>query len=494
MNIQVLQKSYTEQDYSKYQERIREQLNVLSDLIRMPGFGGENYRFGGDVSVYLVDSDLDVSCDNLSILSQCGDPRINLGANKYQLRYQLSSIATSGAAFDAVAEELGELHQLTDDACRGRHLKVLPIGILPTLRRADITSNNMTDTSLQKALRGGLQRLRGESYRLQIGDAVPLEFTCNDITLEGANSAFNFHLKTPLKHFVNTWNALQLITPVVLGCASNSPFLFGQRLWDETRVALFMQAHKQQISPKQLWQKPARVNYGQGWLRNGPWELFCENVALFDPILPIVYPKDAYDSITAGELPTLDELQLHQSTVWTWNRALFDTAMNGSFHIESRCLPSGPSITDMIANIAFMAGLTIGLSDQVSALIAAFPFSYARDNFYRAAQYGLHAELLWPDTHSAHPRQYKVSQLASALLPIAEKGLNILGLETNQSRQYLDIIQRRIDKQITGAIWQSDTMTYYLKSYDHEQAQKCMLQDYMSQSYENKPVSDWATP
>jgi hypothetical protein len=37
-------------------------------------------------------------------------------------------------------------------------------------------------------------------------------------------------------------------------------------------------------------------------------------------------------------------------------------------------------------------------------------------------------------------------------------------------------------------------MTYYLKSYDHEQAQKRMLQDYLSHSYENKPVSDWATP
>jgi len=208
----------------------------------------------------------------------------------------------------------------------------------------------------------------------------------------------------------------------------------------------------------------------------------------------MVYPKDAYDSIGAGELPTLDELRLHQSTVWTWNRALFDTAMNGSFQIESRCLPAGPSSIDMIANMAFMAGLTIGLREQMPNLIPAFPFTLAKENFYRAAQYGLNATVLWPDTSATGPREYRLSDLASELIPTAERGLNILEIDANQITQYLDIIQRRIDKQITGAIWQAETMSYYFQSCDLEDAQRRMLQDYQLEYRMNKPVSEWERP
>lgn len=494
MSIQVYQESYTEEDYTKYQERIREQLDVLRDLIRMPGFGGDNYRFAGAIDYYLTDENANVAAINKDLVVQAGDPRITLALNKYHIDLEFSPVQTGGLPFDSLYQELIEVQELIDESAAQLKCHATPIGILPTLKREDLCAANMTEICRNKALNQGLEKLRGKNIRIHIEGNDPLMFNCNDVSLEGANSALHFYLKTPVKRFAKTWNALQLITPIVMGVSANSPVMFGHRLWQETRVAMFKKTSNGALRNNRLWQKPPRTNYGQGWLRKGPWELFSENVALYDPVLPVVYPKDALDSLRAGEVPTLDELRLHQSTITTWNRAIFDTAMNGHFQIESRCLPAGPSNLDMIANLAFMAGLTIGLRDQINYLIPAFPFNLAEDNFYRAAEHGFDATILWPDTSGSQPREYRLDDLASQLLPTAERGLSILGVESEEIVKYLDIIQRRLDKRMTGAIWQVETMAYYFKSCDLEQAQRRMLQDYILEYRMNKPVSEWERP
>jgi len=96
------------------------------------------------------------------------------------------------------------------------------------------------------------------------------------------------------------------------------------------------------------------------------------------------------------QAPPLDELRLHQGTVWPWNRAVYDPADGGHLRIEMRFLPAGPTVTDMMANAAFMIGLTRWLASQDQRWTYALPFERADHSFYRSAQYGLAAELSWP--------------------------------------------------------------------------------------------------
>ena len=104
-------------------------------------------------------------------------------------------------------------------------------------------------------------------------------------------------------------------------------------------------------------------------------------------------------------MPALAELRLHQGTVWRWNRAVYDPAGGGHLRIELRALPAGPTVTDMLANAAFLLGLTLALAPEVRAALARrFAFQQAERNFYRAAQYGLAAELAWPLGHGGRPR------------------------------------------------------------------------------------------
>ena len=72
-----------------------------------------------------------------------------------------------------------------------------------------------------------------------------------------------------------------------------------------------------------------------------------------------------------------------------------DDAHGGHLRIEMRALPAGPTAVDMVANAALFIGLAEGLRPQVDTLLPALPFSLAEYNFYRAAQHGLEARLVW---------------------------------------------------------------------------------------------------
>ena len=97
--------------------------------------------------------------------------------------------------------------------------------------------------------------------------------------------------------------------------------------------------------------------------------------------------------LPGGQAPSLDELRLHQGTVWRWNRAIDDPAQGGHLRIEMRALPAGPTtVIDMLANAAFLIGLSLWLAEQDPRWTYVLPFERADHNFYRAAQHGLSAQ------------------------------------------------------------------------------------------------------
>jgi hypothetical protein len=103
-------------------------------------------------------------------------------------------------------------------------------------------------------------------------------------------------------------------------------------------------------------------------------------------------------------VPAPEELRLHQGTVWRWNRAIYDPADGGHLRIEMRALPAGPTVVDMLANAAFLLGLTLALAPDAATITRRFAFQQAHHNFYRAAQFGLGAELAWPLGPGGRPR------------------------------------------------------------------------------------------
>jgi hypothetical protein len=439
---------------------------------------------GAELEACLIDNAARPLPRNQAVLDLVADPRITLELNRYNLELNASPVPLAGCPFTALAGDLGSLLARTGDAARTQHGRIALIGILPTIDRAHLDLGMVTDAVRYRALDRGLRRLRRGPFRIQIAGGEPLELTTEHVTAEGANTSFQVHLRVAPGAFTRVYNAAQLATAPVLAAAGNSPTFLGRRLWEETRIALFKQSVEDRdgAGPRR---GPARAAFGTGWLRGGALEQFTESVRRHEPLLPFVS-----DAPSGPGVPPLDELRLHQGTVWRWNRAIYDPSAGGHLRIEMRALPAGPTLTDMLANAAFLIGLTLWLADRDERWTYAVPFERAEHGFYRAAQHGLAAQLTWPDDR-AGVRTVPAAELVPGLLPAARQGLLDAGVAAAEADPLLGVIGARAASGQTGAAWQRTALAAAERGRGRDQALAVMLGRYLSCAATGQPVHTW---
>ncbi|MGH2745921.1 MAG: glutamate--cysteine ligase, partial [Thermoleophilaceae bacterium] len=294
------------------------------------------------------------------------------------------------------------------------------------------------------------------------------------------------HLRVNPSEVAAVYNAAQLATAPALAVSVNSPIFLGHRLWQETRVALFKQTVDDR--PPGPRRGVPRVCFGRGWLKHGALELFEESVELHEPLLPVMTNEDPVAVTRAGGIPLLAELRLHQGTVWRWNRAVYDPAEGGHLRIEMRALPSGPTVADMMASAAFLVGLALELPRSPASV----PFEVAESNFYRAAQHGLAAELLWPRGKGLSA--IGARELVHELLPIARRGLLNAEIDAGECERLLTIIERRATTGQTGAQWQRSRLAALEDKLGRREALARMLGGYLEHSELGAPVHTWPIP
>ena len=212
---------------------------------------------------------------------------------------------------------------------------------------------------------------------------------------------------------------------------------------------------------------------------------------IYPPLLPVCAEQQTHDHPGAGAAPALSELRLHQSTVWLWNRPIYDDVGGGHLRIEMRALPAGPTAVDMVANAAFLIGLAEGIRPQLEELLPALPFQKAEYNFYRAAQHGLDAKLLWPEPGQSGYREQGIDGIVERMLPVAREGLDSIGVGAAESERYLGVIEQRLRQRQTGASWQLRKLEHLQRKLPLYEAQHELLEVFMEHSAANLPVAQW---
>lgn len=491
MGIEIEKTTFDEAEYTDFSVRLADNLAGLKTLLARPGFGESAGSVGAELEIYIVDGEGRPLHRNEEILAIANDPQLTLELNRYNLEYNLSPYGLGQRPFESTEREIGEKLAIAAELAASFGGRVVATGILPTLTQGDFGRHSMTDRKRYQALVGQLVQRRGGDFNIDINGVEPLSLAMADITLEGANTSFQVHYRVDPAVYADTFNAFQLMTPVALALAANSPTLFGHRLWQETRIPLFKQSIDTRHNDRYSWHEPARVNFGNGWVRRGALELFAEAARLYPPLLPLCCAQSAEQQLARGQVPGLDELRLHQSTVWLWNRPIYDDADGGHLRIEMRALPAGPSALDMVANAAFLIGLAEGVRPQINELMPGLPFPMAEYNFYRAAQHGLQAKLLWPSLQQSGCAEQSVTTLVEALLPLARDGLLSIGISAQEASRYLGIIEARLMVGRNGADWQLATLAQLESKLSRREALQAMLEKYMVYSAENRPVAEW---
>jgi hypothetical protein len=493
MGKDIERDTFEESEYARFAQRLERCLSVLQDLLDQPGFGVGPATMGAELELFLVDDAGRPLPRNQAVRVAAADHRVTVELDRFNLELNASPVRFAEHPFTALRDELDLLLDRVANAAGAFGGQLALIGILPTLRRSDLGPEALTDLRRYSALNNRLRQVRHGPIRIRIAGIDPLELVSNDVAVEGANTSFQLHLRVNPAEFTQTYNAVQLAIAPVLAVAGNSPTFLGHQLWEETRIALCKQSidDRDTRGPRR---RVARMAFGTGWLREGPIQLFAESVRLHQPLLPVFGASDPQDGDDRSQPPPLDELRLHHGTVWRWNRAIYDPGCGGHLRIEMRALPAGPTVIDMLANAAFLIGLSLWLAGQDPRWTYQLSFERAEHNFYRAAKHGLTAQLTWPFAHGGGPRTGPASVLVAELLPLAREGLVRADIAPAEATYLLDVIAGRIATAQTGATWQRRALADAERRLDRPSALEAMLYSYLDLAATGQPVHTWPTP
>ena len=483
---------FSQEEYRRFNERLTDNLSAFRGILDQKDFGVGQVSYGAELELYIVNKHGQPLALNQVLQKELQDRRLTLELNRFNLEYNLDPIFSCADPFSRLGAQMNEAVTKLSRVANTHHARILPIGILPTLEACHVGMDAITDIPRYHVLAQALRKRRGADFHINITGQDELDINWKDVTLEGANTSFQYHYRVNPNDFASAFNTAQLVTPLVLALGANSPLFFGQRLWHETRVALFKQSVDCRMDDPLSQRLPARVYFGHGWVRKDVYELFAENVYLFEPLLPICSSENNHQKVMRGEAPSLDELRLHQGSVWSWNRPVYDTADNGHLRIEMRALPAGPSVDNMMANAALMTGLIEGLKPHIDKILPGLPFRYAEHNFYRAAKHGLDAKLMWPDPSEGTLKERPVVDILRSVLILAEEGLSRINIADSEIKYYLDIVKNGLETKMNGARWQLNMFEALSKQCDKKEALKELVDRYYFNSVSNKPVHEWS--
>jgi len=465
-----------------------EDLRALEQIVSRGMIESGVRRIGAEQEFFLVDHQFRAAPVATSLLPELEDAGFTTELARFNLETNLDPQELTGDCFARVEQQLRDRLEMARRVARRHGAEVVLTGILPSLTKSDLSLDNITPRPRYYALNEALTKMRGGTYRLQIEGIDELHMEHDSAMLEACNTSFQVHLQVSADEFAARYNAAQAMTAPVLAAAVNSPLLFGRRLWAETRIALFQQSLDTRAASPHLRELAPRVRFGEDWVKDSVVELFQEDIMRFRVLMATEVGQDPFSEMEAGRVPRLEALQLHNSTVYRWNRPCYGIS-NGRPHlrIECRSIPAGPSIVDEIANMAFWVGLVTAAVPAHPDLTERLDFDAAKSNFLAAARHGPAAVFTWLDGS-----QVKAFDLIKHdLLPLAAGGLRDAGVAATDVDRYLGIIERRVDTGQTGAQWHLASLAGLRNQGTRAERLAALTAATVTRQQEVTPVHDW---
>ncbi|MBL8913616.1 MAG: CBS domain-containing protein [Archangium sp.] len=445
-------------------------------------------RIGAEQEMFLTDASYLPAPGALKMLEKLKDPHFTTELGAFQLEMNADPHVFGGSGFSALEKQMSDLVKKAWDAADALGLHAVLIGILPTMRQADLGLENMVPSPRYLALSKAVHALRGSDFEFSIQGLDELVISHDSVMVEACNSSFQVHLQVDADDFAHQYNLAQVLSGPLMSVSCNSPLLFGKRLWAETRIALFQQSVDTRTKTQHLREAAARVTFGTRFVEKSITEIFREDIARFRALVGTDLDEDPMQVLDKGGAPQLKALRLHNGTIYRWNRACYGI-IDGVPHlrIENRVMPSGPSVADEVANAAFWCGMMVDFAKRYEDITKHIDFDHAAGNFYTAAREGYVAPMYWLDGQEVSAQKL----VLDTLLPSAEAGLRSQKVAEADIKRYLGIIDARVRSGRTGARWLTGSLHRMKDEGSAGQRASALVAATLTRQRSGKPVSEW---
>ena len=487
MGDEVAARVFTGEDRKRYREKVKRCLDVFARMLAEARFDGDRRSIGLEIELNITEETGDPAMANQHVLEMIADPDWQTELAQFNIEINIDPRTLDGGVFGELETAVRGSLNHAEDGAQKAHARLVMVGILPTLTEDLLNGNVLSANPRYALLNEQIFAARGEDLHLAIDGVERLSVYADTIAPEAACTSVQLHQLVDPAVFARHWNAAQCIAGIQLAIGANSPFFYGRELWRETRIALFEQATDTRSEELKAQGVRPRVWFGERWITS-IFDLFEENVRYFPSLLPVVEEEEPEEVLERGDTPRLQELRLHNGTVYRWNRPIYDV-VRGRPHlrVENRVLPAGPTVVDTLANAAFYYGLARVLADEDRPLWTQMSFSAAEENFHACARDGITARVYWPGLGEVPAAELVVRRL----LPLAYEGLDRWGVDPADRDRLLGIVERRCVEGRNGAQWQADTFHRLYEHADRGDALREMTVRYREHMHSNEPVHTW---
>jgi len=486
----------TTESRTKFARHLLQDVQALEYMLKHQWFETETIRIGAEQEMCLVDKKtLKPTPKNIQVLNRLKQfPWATTEIARFNLECNLSPQEFTGHALRLMeTENRAQLSQVAESAKKSDALVVLT-GILPTLRKFDLSLDNLTPKPRYRALIEAIQAQAKSSkgFELRLTGIDELFISHESPLMEACNTSYQVHLQVTPDTFAPLYNIAQAITGPILAISANSPLVFGKRLWHESRIALFQQALDVRTTHDHMRQPEPRVSFGTNWLNDSIMEIYKEDISRFRVLLGSEVEENSLETVGRKEIPKLKALQVHNGTVYRWNRPCYGISDNGMPHlrIENRVIPAGPTVLDQVANSAFWLGTMIGMANKFKDVREHMSFADAKDNFVKAAQFGVDTEFTWFNNE----KMGCCDLIVNKLLPIAREGLRSRGIVEEDIERYLGVIEARAKAHQNGARWLLQSYTKLNSEVNQDEGLTVITSAMIKNQMSQKPVHTWELP
>ena len=480
---------FSREDRQRYRAKVKRCLDVFARMLSESRFEATQGSIGLEIELNLTDEAGDPALVNAKVLEAIADADFQTELAQFNIEINVAPRRLTGTVLSELEHDVRVSLNNAEEKARGVGAHMVMVGILPTVTDRHLNAESFSANPRYELLNEQIFAARGEDLDIRINGVERLATYADTMAPEAACTSVQLHLLCEPSQFGMHWNAAQAIAGVQLALAGNSPFFFGKELWAETRIPLFEQATDTRSEELRAQGVRPRVWFGERWITS-IFDLFEENVTYFPALLPVCEEEDPVEVLARGDIPRLQELRLHNGTIYRWNRPVYDV-VRGRPHlrVENRVLPAGPTVVDILANAAFYYGLLKVLVSQDRPIWSQMSFSTAEENFHTGARDGIDANVYWPGVG-----EVPVTELVlRRLLPMAHEGLTAWGVGAADRDRLLGVIEQRCLKGVNGASWQAATFhkLYEEDNLDRTDALREMTTRYRDRMHSNEPVHTW---
>lgn len=471
MGAEINKSHFSLKDHDSFKDKLNEETSTLIELEANKQFCDNGYSIGSELEACFIDSNSKMQHFNEEFLKQSNHSQIVHELCKANIEFNSLPFNITNDSLTKMHAHLLGIYDYAKTISDKSQKELLLIGTYPSLDWKNINKDMMTKSirydSLNRAMFGNSGKKR---LNLKIEGTEILEEEANNIMPAALATSFQYHFKVPISEAVRALNINYIISAPLIALSSNSPYVCGKELWEESRVPLFEQSVNGITG-----QRAKRAFFGRGYINKSFTEYFVNNTAEFDTLIP-VWKNTPVDSF--------EHLKLHNGTIWTWSRPVLGNNSDGTHHfrVEQRCAAAGPTVHDGIANMAFTLGLMKYYLDSKQEIESLIKFEQAQSNFYSAAKSGLQSNIIWKNNKTVNLQELMLNEL----IPNAKRGLESIGISSADISKYIDqTITPRVSRNLTGAQWQKQSVKKHKGCFNK------MMQSYLTQQKQDLPVHSW---